>query len=105
MVPKLALIQSVPGLGFAGVGIYIDDVDAIFMRRLLMLAGVVGAVLLAIAVTNYFIGRSISVPLSSLSEKLLRVAKGDLESPVADESDTSRPRNSACGRSSAAEHN
>ena len=89
VVPKLTLIQNIPGLGFAGVGIYIDDVDAVFMRRLLMLAGVVGAVLLAIAVTNYFIGRSISVPLSSLSEKLLRVAKGDLDSPLADESDTS----------------
>ena len=89
VVPKLALIQNVPGLGFGGVGIYIDDVDAVFMRRLLMLAGVVGAVLLAIAVTNSYIGRSISVPLASLSEKLLRVAKGDLDSPVADESDTS----------------
>ncbi len=89
VVPKLALVQNVPGLGFAGVGIYIDDVDAVFMRRLLMLAGIVGAVLLVIAVTNYFIGRSISVPLSSLSEKLLRLAKGDLDSPVADESDTS----------------
>ncbi len=87
--PKLGLVQNVPGLGFAGVGIYIDDVDAVYMRRFFTMGGFVAVVLLLIAVTNYFIGRSISVPLSSLAEKLLRLAKGDLGFSVADEDDTS----------------
>ena len=78
-----------PGLGFAGVGIYIDDVNAVFMRRLLMLGGFLGIVLLAIAIANYFIGRSISIPLSALADKLLRLAKGDLDIPVEDTGDTS----------------
>ena len=86
---KLALIQNVPGLGFAGAGIYIDDVNAVFLRRFLVLGGFAGALLLLIAVTNYFIGRSISVPLSALADKLLRLAKGDLDIPLEDTGDTS----------------
>ena len=89
IIPKLGLVQNVSGLGFAGVGIYIDDVDAVYMHRLLMLGGFVAVVLLAIAAANYFIGRSISAPLSKLTEKLLRLANGDLDYSVADEGDAS----------------
>ncbi len=81
ITPKLTLIQNVPGLGFAGVGIYIDDINAVFMRRLLTLGGLLSGVLVAIAIANYFIGRSISLPLSALSGKLIRLAKGDLDMP------------------------
>ncbi len=82
--PKLTLIQNVPGLGIAGVGIFIDDIDAVFIHRLLMLSGLVGAILLLIAVTNYFIGRSISVPLCALANTLHRLAEGELSNPVAE---------------------
>jgi methyl-accepting chemotaxis protein len=89
VIPKLGIVQNVPGLGFAGVGVYIDDVDAVYMQRLLMLGGFVTLVLLGIGAVNYYIGRSISVPLLSLRDKLLRLAQGDLGFSMADEDDTS----------------
>jgi methyl-accepting chemotaxis protein len=87
--PKLALVQNVPGLGVAGIGIYIDDIDIVFRHRLLMLGVFVGAVLLLIAATNYFIGRSISLPLGALAAALHRLAQGDLSTPVAKTSEGS----------------
>jgi methyl-accepting chemotaxis protein len=89
ITPKLALIQNVPGLGFAGTGIYIDDVDAVFRQRLLMLGGIVGTVLLLIAAANYLIGRSISLPLCALATSLHRLSEGNLDTPVANPSEAS----------------
>ncbi len=80
ITPKLSLVQNIPDIGgVAGVGIYIDDVNAALMRRVPILATILTALLAAIAVLVYAIGRSISGPLSLLSRKIERVAKGDLD--------------------------
>ncbi len=78
--PKLALIQNVPEIGgFAGTGIYLDDVNAIVMGQLFTEAGLLALALAAIALFGYVISRSITVPLSSLVFKITRLAKGDLD--------------------------
>ncbi len=78
--PKLSLVQNVPEIGgLVGVGVYLDDANAIFMRRLLMDTGLFTLALIAIALLGYVISRSITEPLSSLVIKITRLAKGDLE--------------------------
>ncbi len=77
-------MQNVPEIGgLAGVGIYIDDVNAIFLRRLLIEAALLSAVLIVITVWSYLIGRSISTPLSDLAGRIARLADGDLSIPAA----------------------
>ena len=68
--PKLSLVQNVPEIGgLVGVGVYLDDANAIFAQRLAMEAGLLALALIAIALLGYVIGRSIIGPLSSLVMK------------------------------------
>ena len=67
ITPKLSLVQNVPEIGgLVGVGVYLDDANAIFVQRLVMEAGLLALALIAIALLGYVIGRSITGPLSSL---------------------------------------
>ena len=63
--------------------VYLDDANAIFLRRLLMDAGLFFLALIATALLGYLISRSITEPLSSLAIKIIRLAKGDLDIPPA----------------------
>ncbi len=73
--PKLTFIQNVPEIGgLAGIGAYVDDIDAIFYQRLLWEAILTGLLLAAIVAWTYFVGRSISKPLSDLSDTIARLA-------------------------------
>ncbi len=86
--PKISLVQNVPEIGgLVGVGLYVDDVNAMFLRRLVMEAGLVAVALIAIAALGYVISRSITRPLSKLVIKITRLAKGDLDIPPAHESE------------------
>jgi methyl-accepting chemotaxis protein len=84
LMHKLTLIQNVPGYGFVGIGVIIEDVNAVFFRCLLMFAALLGPVLLLIAFASYFTSRSISRPLSALTSKLLCLAEGRLDVPLGD---------------------
>ncbi len=82
ITPKLTFVQNVPELGvLAGVGIYIDDVNTIFLHRILVEFLFLIAVLVVISVCSYVIGRSISRPLSDLVSKIAKLANGDLDIP------------------------
>jgi methyl-accepting chemotaxis protein len=75
VTPKLAFVQNVPEIGgVACLGVYLDDVDAIFFQRLLAMGILVGLLLAAIVAWTYVIGRSISMPLSELSNTVARLA-------------------------------
>ncbi len=75
VTPKLTFIQNVPEIsGVAGIGVYIDDIDAIFYQRLFWAAILIGLLLAAITAWTYFVGRSISKPLSELSKTVARLA-------------------------------
>jgi methyl-accepting chemotaxis protein len=79
ITPKLTLIQNVPEIGgLVGVGVYLDDVNTDFYRRMLAESALLAALLSVMAVAGYLIGRSISRPLTELSRKMARLASGDL---------------------------
>ncbi len=83
VTPKLTLVQNVPELGaFAGVGVYMDDLDAEFYSRFFFDGSLLAVLLLTIAVTGYFIGRSISKPIAKLAVNIAQLAKGDLNVPL-----------------------
>ena len=94
LTPKLTLIENVPEInGLVGVGIYLDDVNTDFYRRLLMESGMLAALLSIVAVAALLIGRSISRPLTDLGNEIARLASGDLTpSPTKAHGDENRVR-------------
>jgi methyl-accepting chemotaxis protein len=65
-----------------GTGIYIDDVDVIFYRVVWTFALLAGATLLFGIGLCYVVGRSISRPLSLITERMGKLAGGDLSIDV-----------------------
>ena len=81
---KLTIVQNVPEIGgFAGVGVYLDDIDMDFYQRVLIEGAMLAVVLAMIAVAGYIIGRSISGPICDLAAKIARLVRGDLDIPPA----------------------
>ncbi len=73
---KLAFIQNVPEIrGLVAVGVFIDDVNAIFFRRILMEAGLFALVMPVITLLGYVISRSITGPLSSILSTVKSLCK------------------------------
>ncbi len=76
---KLTHVRDVPELDvIVAVGLYIEDVNAIFIQRVRMEAWLFVATLPAIALFGYLISRSITRPLKSLVGEIGRLAEGDL---------------------------
>ena len=76
---KLAFIQNVPEIaGLVAVGVFIDDVNAIFFRRSLLELGLFALAMPVITLLGYVISRSITEPLSNIVGAIKRLAKGDL---------------------------
>jgi methyl-accepting chemotaxis protein len=63
-------------------GIYIDDVDAIFARILVLYLGLGAAILAAAIAVAWTIARSISRPISVLTERMSELANGDIHIDV-----------------------
>ncbi len=71
LTPKLALIQNVPEIeALAGVGAYIDDLDADFYRQLLIEGAMLAAVLAAIGAAGFLIGRKLMAVTSEMEHQL-----------------------------------
>jgi methyl-accepting chemotaxis protein len=65
-----------------GTGIYIDDVDVLY-DRIALLYGALGLVILMLAIAlAYLIARSISRPLSLITQQTSKLAEGDLDVAV-----------------------
>jgi methyl-accepting chemotaxis protein len=91
VAPKLSLIQNVPEIGgLVGTGVYLDDLNAAFYRRLCLNGLLVALILLLGGLLNYRIVNSILAPLDEVRHRILRLAKGDLDIPAADENDRSQ---------------
>jgi signal transduction histidine kinase len=76
---KLAFIQNVPEIGgLIAVGVFIEDVNAIFVRRVLLELGLFALVMPVITLLGYVISRSITDPLSNIVSMIKSLAKGDL---------------------------
>lgn len=63
----------------AGTGIYVDDVEAVFVRKAWLLGGGIGIGLLLLALASWRIAHSISHPLEKLRDHMSEIAAtGDL---------------------------
>jgi len=77
--PKLAFVQNIPEIkGLISVGLFIDDVNEMFYRRLLIEAGLFALAMPLLTFFGYIIARSITEPLSSIVGAIKRLAKDDL---------------------------
>jgi methyl-accepting chemotaxis protein len=61
-----------------GTGAYIDDIDALYARAVLNYSGIAGGILAIALVFAFLIARSISRPLSVITERMGKLADGDL---------------------------
>jgi signal transduction histidine kinase len=91
LLRKLTYVRDVPELkAFVAVGVYMEDVDAVLLKRVGMEAWLFLIALPAIGFFAYIVGRSITDPLSSLIEKITSLAKDNLDISLADEADKSK---------------
>jgi len=87
---KLSYVQTFKPWGWViGTGIYIDDVEAEFRARSLVVGGLVGGVVLLIALGVAFVARGIIRPLRHLASGMERVAAGDHQIVIGHERDRS----------------
>ncbi|MBE0530311.1 MAG: methyl-accepting chemotaxis protein, partial [Rhodospirillales bacterium] len=77
-VPKVSYVQAfAPWQWIVGSGIYVDDVDAIFMRVLAIVGTVAAVILIAVVGASWAIGRGITKPLAYITASMRRLAEGD----------------------------
>ena len=77
-VDKISYISFFKDWGWVmGTGIYVDDVNAIFMDILLVVGGVALVILLIVVGVSMVISRGITKPLSDISGNMQRLAEGD----------------------------
>jgi len=87
---KLSYVQTFKPWGWViGTGIYVDDVEAEFRARSLAVGGLVGAILLLIALGAAIVARGIVRPLHHLAAGMERVAAGDHTIVIGHENDRS----------------
>jgi len=76
--PKISYVKPFPAWDwFAASGIYVDDVDAIFMELLAVVGGVALAILILVVGASIVISRGITRPLSYIATNMQRLAEGD----------------------------
>jgi len=76
--PKLSFVKEFKPWGWIiATGIYMDDVDAVFRKSMLVMGGVALAILIAVVGVSLMISRGITSPLLSISENMLRLSQGD----------------------------
>ncbi|RCK38597.1 methyl-accepting chemotaxis protein [Thalassospira xiamenensis] len=76
--PKLSFVKAFKPWGWVvATGIYIDDVNAVFMQSMLVMGLVALAVLCAVVGVSLMISRGITRPLYAISENMLRLSQGD----------------------------
>ncbi|WP_316978571.1 methyl-accepting chemotaxis protein [Shumkonia mesophila] len=77
-VPKISYVKAfAPWQWIVGSGIYIDDVDDIFMRVLAIVGAVSAVILAAVVGMSWVIGRGITKPLAFITGGMQRLAGGD----------------------------
>ena len=77
-VPKISYVKGFAPWGWIiGTGIYLDDVDTVFRSTALTFASVCLGVLAVVLLCAYFIGRSVTRPLTTITGLTSRLASGD----------------------------
>ncbi|MBF0306857.1 MAG: cache domain-containing protein, partial [Alphaproteobacteria bacterium] len=77
-VPKISFIQEFKPWGWGvATGLYVDDVDSIFLDGAMVYGGIVLAVVLVVLGVAVAVGRSIRRPLDELEADMSQLADGD----------------------------
>jgi methyl-accepting chemotaxis protein len=81
--PKLAFALPFDDWQWAiCAGFYIDDIDAVYFRVMWIFVGISIAILILASGIAYLIARSISAPLSLITDRMSRLTDGNLEVEV-----------------------
>ena len=76
--PKLSYAEWQKDWGWmVGTGVYIDDIDAIFINQALKLGGIAIVILILAFGFSIVISRSVSVPLKDVQGAINKIAEGD----------------------------
>ena len=79
-VPKESYVKGFQPWGWiVGTGVYIDDLNAIFWDKAMVIAGTIAAILLGISAISMLIARSITRPISGMIASMGDLAAGHLE--------------------------
>src|SRR5947207_1839387 len=82
-VSKISYVKGFAPWGWIiGTGIYLDDVDAVFRQTAQMFALVCLAVFAVVLISAFFIGRSVTRPLTNITNLTNRLASGDTDFEV-----------------------
>jgi len=77
-IQKLSYSALVPGWGWVvGTGVYVDDLEALFMREVYGTIGWLIAVFIAVGSVAWPVARSISRPIRQMTTAMRRLASGD----------------------------
>ena len=84
-IEKISYVEPfAPWNWIVGTGLYVDDVDAIFYHQLILSGILSAAILLPVLLLVAAVSRSIRRPLIRITERMGRLAEGDLAVSVAD---------------------
>jgi len=87
-VRKISYAKSFEPWGWVvGTGIYIEDVDSIYEHQVLITVGIAAAILAATLLAVRMIARSISLPLGEMTQRMGRLAEGDLSIDIPNRAD------------------
>ncbi len=80
---KISYVKAYMPWGWVvGTGVYVDDIDALFVKIALTSSGTIVAILLLSLGLAYRITRGIANPLSRLTDAMRHLSNGDLNTPV-----------------------
>ncbi|WNV11775.1 methyl-accepting chemotaxis protein [Tardiphaga sp. 709] len=82
-LPKIAYVAEFKPYDWAiAGGIYVDDIDEIFMAQLKRIAAFIAAVLMFVVMISMLLSRSITKPISKLTVMMRNLAGGDTTSAI-----------------------
>ncbi len=82
-IPKLSYVAKFEPWGWmVGSGIYIGDVQDIFLRRLVIIGAVMALIILAVTATAIYVSVGVTRPVEAIRRGMLRLAEGDREIDV-----------------------
>ena len=82
-IPKLSYVRPFTDWGLTvGSGIYVDDIDTLFMRSAEILLGLCSAGSLFAGVLFFWLWRTTVVPMEQMTGSMLRLADGDLNAEI-----------------------
>ena len=82
-VRKVSFVKGFAPWGWIiGTGVYLDDVDQVFLSNLISVGGIIAVVVLLVLVLSYLITTRTARPIEYLNQQMASIAGGDLQISV-----------------------